>query len=152
MTRIAAPQPMFMGLELIQDASQLRERLLCDHALLDIELVALARKVPNPIAYPQCWTMSLLITEHAHCDIDELSYSRVAVRSCIATFAMHKHVSMLFWPRFRFGFVFRFRVIQELRPRGQTALQIKLDMGDKGRLYCREMKLLRLEEISCALD
>jgi hypothetical protein len=142
---------MFMGLELIRGVNPLRERLVCPDALLDVELVALAREVPNPCAYPQRWTMSLLITEHERRDIVDHSYQRVAVRSCIATFVMHKHVSMSFWPQFRFGFVSRFRVIQEARPRGQTALLIKLEMDGKGRLSCHEMALQGLEEISCAI-
>jgi len=150
MTRIAVPPPKFMGLELIRGTEPLRERLLCDGTLLDVELVALAQEVPNPRAYCQHWTMGLLITEHERRDIDERYYERVAVRSCIATFALHEHVTLYFWPRFSFGFVERFRVNSELRSRGQTALQIKLDMHGKGRLCCRDMELMRLEEISCA--
>lgn len=152
MTLIAVPVPKFMGLELIRGMEPLNERIAGDDTLLDVELVALAQEVPNPRAYPQSWTMSLLITEHQRCDIDERFYEQIPVRSCIATFGMHKSVSLYFWPRFSFGFVERVRVSQEVRRRGQTALQIKLDMHGKGRLYCRDMELLRLEEISCAFD
>ena len=152
MTRIAAPVPKFLGLEWIRGIEPLNERLAGDDTLLDVELVALAQEVPNPLAYPQNWTMSLLITEHQRCDVDERFYERNPVRSCIATFGMHKSVSLYFWPRFSFGFVDRLRVSQEVRRRGQTALQIKLDMHGKGRLYCRDMELLRLEEISCAFE
>ena len=152
MTRIAVPIPKFMGLEWIRGMEPLNERLTGDDTLLDVELVALAQEVPNPSAYPQSMTMSLLITEHQRCDVDERLYERIPIRSYIATFSMHKNVSMYFWPRFSFGFVDRFRVIQEVRRRGQTALRIKLDMHGKGRLYCRDMELLRLEEISCAFE
>jgi hypothetical protein len=152
MTRIAVPARKFMGLDWIRGTEPLNERLKCDDEMLDVELVALAQDVPNPLAYPQSWTMSLLITEHQRCDIDERFYERIAIRSCVATFRMHKSVILYFWPRFNFGFVDRIRVIQEVRRRGQTALQIKLDMHGKGRLYCRDMELLRLEEISCAFE
>lgn len=152
MTLIAMPLPKFIGLEWIRGMDPLNERLKCDDALLDVELVALAQEVPNPRAYPQSWKMSLLITEHQRCDIDERFYERIPVRSCIATFGLHKSVSLYFWPRFSFGFVDRVRVSQEVRRRGQTALQIKLDMHGKGRLYCRDMELLRLEDISCAFE
>jgi hypothetical protein len=152
MTRIAVPVPKFIGLEWIRGIEPLNERLAVDDELLDVELVALAREIPNPRAYPQSVTMTLLITEYQRCDIDEWLYERTPVRSCTATFAMHEYASFYFWPRFSFGFVDRLRVIQEMRPRGQTALQIKLDMHGKGRLYCRDMELIRLEEISCAFE
>lgn len=127
------------------------ERLPFDQALLAVELVALSQVVPNPRAHAQQWSMSLLITEHERQKIDEQFYKRAAVRSCIATFALHKHVSLHFWPRFGFGHVLRMRVIQEQRSRGRTALQIKLNMVDKGRLYCDHMELLRIDEIDCTL-
>lgn len=152
MEHIAVPQPMFVGLELIHGATPLRERLLCDDTLLDVELVALAQEVPNPRAYPQCWTMSLLITEHQRLDIDEQMYRRVPLRNLVATFEMRGGVSVYFWPRFSFGFISRFRVIRVSRPRGKTTLQIKLDLHGKGRLYCREMELLQVEEISCVYE
>lgn len=144
---IAMPQPMFMGLELIRGVDPLRERLGCDDMLLDAELVALARQVPNPLVHAQCWTMSLLVTEHQRVDIDERIYRRVPVRSLLATFALRKSVALYFWPRFSFGSLSRFRVIRESGPRGQTALHVKLDLNGKGRLFCREMELLRIEEI-----
>ncbi|MFB9240366.1 hypothetical protein IV454_24315 [Massilia antarctica] len=152
MTHIAVPVPMFRGMELIRGMEPLDKRLACHDALLNVELVSLAREVPNPRAYSQRLTMSLLITEHERRDVDGQFYDRVPVRSCIATFALHKHVSVYFWPRFSLGFVFRFTVVQERRSRGQTALVVKLDMGDKGRLCCRDMELLELEEISCAWE
>lgn len=152
MTRIAAPARKFIGLDRIRGTEPLIERIKCDDEMLDVELVALAQDVPNPRAYPQSWTMSLLITEHQRCDIDERFYERIPVCSCIATFRMHKSVILYFWPRFSFGFVDRVRVSQEAHSRGQTALQIKLDMHGKGRIYCRDMELLRLEEIDCALE
>jgi hypothetical protein len=152
MTRIAVPVRKFIGLDRIRGTEPLNERLQCDDEMLDVELVALAQDVPNPRSYPQSWTMSLLITEHRRFDIDERFYERIPVRSCIATFRMHKSVALYFWPRFNFGFIDRVRVSQEVHRRGQTALQIKLEMHGKGRLYCRDMELLRLEEISCAFD
>lgn len=151
MTRIAAPLPKFMGLELIRGIAPLQERRACGDALLDIELVALAQDVPDPRGFPLRWTMKLLITEHEHHIVDANSYRREPVRSCVATFAMHKNVSLYFWPRFSFGYVERMRVIEEQRRRGQSALVIKLDLHGKGRLTCRDMELLGLEEISCAM-
>jgi hypothetical protein len=66
---------------------------------------------------------------------------------------MRKNVSLHFWPRFSFGHVKRLRLLQETRRGGQTAIQVKLDLGpDKGRLYCTDLELLRLEEISCARE
>jgi len=67
--------------------------------------------------------MSLLITEHERRDIDERFYHRVAVRSCIAAFALHENVSLYFLPRFSFSFVFRVRVIRELRRRGNHGIR-----------------------------
>jgi hypothetical protein len=151
MTRIAVPQPMFSGMELIGGVHALLERLPLDQTLLDVELVALAQIVPNPRAHAQQWSMSLLITEHERHDIDEEFYERIPVRSCIATFALHKHVTLLFWPRFGFGQVLRMRVIEQQRSRGRTARQVKHTMVDKGRLYCDAMELLRMEEIDCTL-
>lgn len=152
MTHIALPIPKFIGLDWIRGIEPLYERLTCGDALVDVELVALAQEVPNPRAYPQSWTMSLLITEHRRSEIDERSYERTPIRSCIATFRMHERVSLYFWPRFSFGYVDRVRVVQEVRRRGQTALKVKLDMHGKGRIYCRNMELLRIEEISCAFE
>jgi hypothetical protein len=150
MTRIATPVPRFRGMQWIRGGALLDQRLACDHALLDVELVALAKEVPNPRAFPQRLTMALLITEHERCNIDGPLYDRVPMRSCIATFALHKQVGMYFWPRFGLGFVFRMSVVQEARRRGQTGLIVKLDMGERGRLWCRDMELLGLEEISYA--
>lgn len=152
MTQIAVPAPKFIGLEWIRGIEPLIERVTCDDALLDIELVGLAQEVSNPRAYPRSWTMSLLITEHQRCDLDDRLYERIPIRSCIATFGLHESVSLYFWPRFSFGMVDRIRVSQQTRPRGQTALQIKLDLHGKGQLHCRDMELLRLEEISCAVE
>jgi len=151
MTRIGEPLPKFMGLELIRGAEALQERRACGDALLDIELVALAQDVPNPRGYPQRWTMKLLITEHERVMLDARGYRREPVRSCVATFALHEYVSMYFWPRFTFGHVDRMRVIQEQLRRGKTRLVVKLDLDGKGRLYCSDMELVGLEEISCAM-
>lgn len=57
---------------------------------------------------------------------------------------------MDFWPRFSLGEVRRFSVIQEGNPFGNRKLIVKLDMGDKGKIMCGDLGLLRLEDISCA--
>ena len=146
---VAVPYPMFTGLESIRGVDPLLERLLCDDTLLDVELVALGQDVSKPRAHSQCWTLSLLITEHERVNVDERTYRRVPFRSLVATFAMRGNVSIDFWPRFSFGHVSRFRVSHASRLRGPEALQIKLDLHGKGRLYCREMELLRIEEVGC---
>ena len=152
MTRIADPVPLFRGAEWIRGMGPLNERLAGDQTLLDLTLVGLAQEVTNAHAYPQRLTMSLLVTECERRNVDGLVYKRVAIRSCIATFALQRHVGMYFWTRFSLGHVFRMSVVREARPRGEAALTVKLDMGDKGRLRCRDMELLGLEEISCAED
>ncbi|NHZ43794.1 hypothetical protein [Massilia aquatica] len=60
------------------------------------------------------------------------------------------HLDMDFWPRFSLGEVRRFSVIQEGNPFGNRKLIVKLDMGDKGKIMCGDLGLLRLEDISCA--
>ncbi|NHZ61478.1 hypothetical protein [Massilia genomosp. 1] len=150
MTRIAVPVPVFRGLECIRAIEPLQQRLPAEDSLLRVELVGLAREVPNPRARPDQWTMSLQITEDERRSIDAGAYERVVVRSCVATFAMRRNVWMDFWPRFTLGDVRRFSVIQKGNPFGNRKLIVKLDMGDKGKISCGDMELLRLEDISCA--
>ncbi len=131
-------------MELIRGIGPFNERIACDHALLGVELTGLAQEVLNPLP---CWTLSLSITEYERQLVGDRGYHREAIRRCVATFMLHRNVSLYFWPRFSFGDVYQFRVIQEPRPRGQTALKVRLDMLGKGRLYCRDMELLGLQEI-----
>lgn len=149
MTQPCKPAPLFVGLEKINGGQPLIERLTCDDSLLNVELVGIAQKVPNPIAYPHSWTMSLHITEHERHQTDEIYYERRAVRSCVATLSLNDRISMYFWPSFRFGYLSYLHIRQESRPRGQTALSIKLGLsGEKGRIYCRDLELIGLEEIN----
>lgn len=147
MTHIADPLPRFSGLTFIRGTEQLVERVSCDQDLLDVELVALAQDVPNPLGHPNHWSVALQMIEYERHNIDRDRYQRVAVRSCIATFAMRNSVSVYFWPRFSFGYVNHFRVKRVESGRGKTRLDIKLHMHSKGRLSCDDMELLRLEEI-----
>lgn len=153
MTRIADPVPLFDGLELIQGIEPLLERIQCDDALLEVRLLGLMLDVRCVRVYPNCLKMSLLITENERQEIGEGKYELHPTRSCIATFAMRVHPSMCFWPSFDLDSIERMRLSRESRPRGQTSIKVKLKLGSsqRGRLYCREMELLSLEEVSCAL-
>ncbi len=152
MARIAVPAPLFAGLELIRGTLPLRERLACGDSLLELELAGMAQDVSNLRARGQRFTMTLLMIENERIDRDAHAYELEPVRACIATFALHQSVTMRFWPNFVLGAysgLSRFHVSTEQWHCRRSMLKVKLvtDRG-KGNLYCRDMELVQLDEVS----